>query len=160
MTIDVQKASIDHMLSGTSATILKIEECFAQTGRPDLQGPVFVGTAATNDIVPRDSAGNTIENDAYRMGMGCPRVGTMRSPASDIPAQVEFRHGVADGTAVSVYWLDFNGEPVEMAGLFSLNPVVSLNTYVGHKFIAKDIQGTCHGGVITVGSGRTAYVIR
>jgi len=98
-----------------------------------------------------------VESDAHRMGSGCPRLGQFRSPASNARATIEFI-GRAD-RAVTVYWIDFNGNPVDYGGLDG-RKTLRFNTFVGHYWIAKDFDGRCYGGVVSVRPGANRIVIR
>ena len=130
-------------LTGSAAAIKKVEECNSYGGR----APTTTAQAATPQVV---------ESEHLRMGAGCPALGSQPSPTSGTPTTIIFNNQA--GRAVTVYWLDYNGQPVEMLPL-SNGGQGNLSTYVGHRFIAKDFDMTCHGGVIEVPSGYDTYTI-
>lgn len=148
MILDVARYSLDHSLSGSTAAILKVEECYANKGRKTQR------VAAA----PTQKPGRRIESDAYRTGKRCPRLGDIVSPTSNTPATLEFIDRIHTGRATVIYWLDFQGRPVDM-GIFN-NGSLKLNSSVGHSFIVKDFDGTCYGGVFTVRAGHNRFVVR
>lgn len=141
-------------LSGSSAAMLKIEECMDRAGQV-AAAPATPKPAAA----PKPKLAQTapaIEDDASNMGRGCPAYGGAPSPQSSDPAQVEFVN--RSDIAVSIYWLDFAGAPVEYAGLLP-GEAVTLDTYVGHLWLAKDFNMECHGGIWGANPGFTSYEI-
>lgn len=128
-------------LKGSAATITKLEECVARGGGR---------TAAPAPTTPQPP----MEDDAQKMGAGCPAWGAIRSlPAeAGIPARFINR----SDRALNIYWVDYNGMMVEYAGLLP-GESFDVNTYVGHYWLAKDFQATCHGGVLAPLSGASTF---
>lgn len=129
-------------LHGTTAAILKVEECVANNGNPPR---------------PEPRAQPPIESDTARMGMGCPAYGSYRSPNVQDRSDVEFVNFVDH--AVTVYWIDFDGNNVEMASLLP-GESVRFGSYAGHHWIFKDFNATCFGGVWTLSPGNNYFEIR
>lgn len=134
-------------LSGSAAMITKVEECYSRKGKAPQQ-------AAAKPAAPAPAA---VESDALRMGAACPAVGEVRSGGNTTPAQVTFQN--AADMAISIYWLDFNGTPVEYAGLLP-GDSYSVDTWTEHYWLAKDFDGTCHGGVIVPAPGAQIVTLR
>ncbi len=82
------------------------------------------------------------------MGAGCPAYGTVRSIDSQDAGDVTFVN--RSDRAVNLYWLDLQGNNVEMGGMVP-DESIALTSNAGHRFIAKDFSGTCLGGVWEVG---------
>lgn len=131
-------------LSGSAAMIGKINECFAGQGQ------------APKKTAAKPAAPAAVDSDALRMGADCPAVGAVVSGGNATPAQVTFYN--ATDVAVSLYWLDFNGVPVEYAGLLPGDEYV-VDTWSEHFWLAKDFDGTCHGGVIQPAPGAHVWEI-
>lgn len=133
-------------LEGSGAMIGKVKECFNNNGvAPGVQ---------TSTSTPAPAA---VDSDAERMGKDCPELGEWRSGGNTTPAHVTFTNK-AD-LAVSVYWLDFEGKPVEYAGLLP-GESYAVDTWTDHYWLAKDFDGTCHGGVIIPAPGTSTYEIQ
>lgn len=128
-------------LSGSTAAMGKLQECVERGGLPPKGGAL--GQAAPAPVAP-------VESDAMRLGDDCPAFGDYVSPASDVPAHVRFYN--ASDIAVSLYWIDFDGQIVEYAGTLP-GESYEVDSYVGHYWLAKDFDGTCHGGVIEITDG-------
>lgn len=137
-----------YSLKGTTAGKLKVEECIARRGN------VYAVTAPAPS--PSPAAPQVVENDAYRLGAGCPAPGSFRSPDAQDWGDITFVN--RSSQAVTLYWLDLSGQPVEITGLLPGESNL-INSTAGHYFIAKDFQGSCHGGVIEVPYGQTVYDI-
>ncbi len=153
MIFGVRKYDFEFSLAGTTAAVLKVEECLKNRGNAPRK------RVAQPIPQPRDANGRVIENEAYRTGAGCPKVGTVISPYSSRQASVEFIDQTThQNGAMVVYWLDDKGRPVD-SGVFD-NGRVNLSTFVGHSFIVKDRDGTCYGGVYTVRSGSNQFIVR
>ncbi|MBR9763275.1 MAG: hypothetical protein GYB53_07075 [Rhodobacteraceae bacterium] len=139
-------------LVGTTAVSLKLQEC------QEVRGITMPSPEQAN-VVPRNQQGQVVESDAYRFGAGCPVLGAVRSVNAGGAGQIHFRdESFGQRGAVTIYWLDFDGNPVEMAGLLP-GETVTIDTTVGHVFIAKDFQGTCHGGVYDATGPLTEYAV-
>jgi subtilisin family serine protease len=132
-------------LAGSTAAMLKIGECVERGGVPPRGGAIGQGRAAP-----------PVESDAARLGDGCPAYGAYASPASDVPARVRFYN--ASDIAVSLYWIGFDGQIVEYAGTLP-GESYELDSYVGHYWLAKDFDGTCHEGVMEVTDGMNDFEI-
>ncbi|NUB44309.1 hypothetical protein GEU84_007935 [Fertoebacter nigrum] len=132
----------DWRLDGSAAMVGKVRECFARkAGRP---------TVAITAPAP------VVESDALRPGAGCPRMCSVVSTSNDTPATVQFYN--ASDVAITLYWLDFTGLPVEYAGLLPRDDF-TVNTWAEHRWLARDFQGVCHGGVITPAGGAQVWEI-
>lgn len=149
LAVDLNGSVTAANLSGSTAAMLKIEECVQRQGRAG----AATGGAPKPKVAKKAAP---VEDDASNMGADCPAYGTDPSPASSEPAQVEFIN--RSDIAVSIYWLDFNGAPVEYAGLLP-GESVTLDTFAGHLWLAKDFNMVCHGGVWPAGSGFVSYEI-
>lgn len=134
-------------LRGTSAAILKVKECVSRRGQ-------VISTLQGSQV--NQFATPPIESDAARMGTGCPAYGSMRSPNTQDWGDVNFTNRT--DRAVTIYWIDFQGQNVEMGGLLP-GESQSLTSNAGHLFLAKDFGGTCFGGVWTVGYGNNNFEI-
>ncbi|MCA0920868.1 hypothetical protein [Pseudooceanicola nanhaiensis] len=77
----------------------------------------------------------------------CPLPGFVKSPGSSQPATVSFRN--TSPQPLTVYWLDFEGKTMEMMAL-APGAERNIDSYTGHRFIAQDMAGKCHGGVMEV----------
>lgn len=111
------------------------------------------------DLVPRNAKGEVVENDAFRMGKGCPKVGAVKSPSPSKPTQkVTFVNKIED-RATLIYWLNPDGEPVETE-MFGDNGKVDIHTYNGAAYIVKDFDGTCYGGTHTIKPGQTEVIVK
>jgi hypothetical protein len=139
VTLDGQ--TTEASLAGSTAAMLKIEECVERGGVPPRGGSIGQGGPAP--VAP-------VESDAARLGDGCPAFGAYASPASDVPAHVRFYN--ASDIAVSLYWIDFGGQIVEYAGTLP-GESYEVDSFVGHYWLAKDFDGTCHGGLIEITDG-------
>ncbi len=131
------------VLSGSAAMIGKVNECYAGQG----QAPAKPATKKPAAVV---------ESDAQRMGADCPAVGEVVSGGNTTAANLTFYN--ASDVAVSIYWLDFNGVPVEYAGLLPGEQYV-VDTWTDHYWLAKDFDGNCHGGVIQPAPGAHVWEI-
>jgi hypothetical protein len=136
--VNLPGGSREISMSGTAAAILKVKEC--------------AGVVAT----PAPAA-QVIENDAYRPGLNCPVIGSVKSPNVQDWGDVTFIN--LFDAAITLYWLDANGAPQEKAGLLPGERIKFVSN-AGHYWLARDFQGTCHGGTIEVGFGDTFYEIR
>lgn len=147
---DIHNATIEMSLRGTTAAILKVEECVQREGVEMSHG------GSTHNAAP-----TVVESDTARLGGNCPDLGSNASRDLGGPATIEFDFQVTDGPALGIYWIDQNGIIIDTGALFSSRetPTV-LQTYVGHRFIVKDQGGTCYGGVYEAQSGNSYYVVR
>lgn len=145
MTTQIGQAPAEYWeLAGAREALNKVVDCWNAGG-------VAPGTAAVP--VPPQPA----EDDASRLGTGCPAWGTVQSPASNTPSRVTFVNGVDH--AVSVYWIGFDGTLTEYAGLLPGETYV-VDSYAGHMWLAKDFDATCFGGVLMVPTGGGTIAIR
>jgi hypothetical protein len=122
----------------------------------------FVGGGAAPPPPPppapsRQQTQYPVESDAHRMGAGCPQLGQYKSPPSTARTTIEFT-GQVDH-AVTVYWIDFKGNPVDYGGLVGNNKL-KFDTFLGHYWIAKDFDGRCYGGVMQARAGANRIVVR
>lgn len=141
---DIGRASMDFSLSGSTAAILKVQECM--TTRGDRRKAV----APKPKPMP-------IESDAHRLAGNCPVLGV--SANGHGPATVEFIDTKSSmGPALTLYWVDFNGNPTEM-GIFLDGPI-RLDSSASHRFIAKDFSGTCFGGMMITRPGHNVFTVR
>jgi hypothetical protein len=144
LVVDISRVSFDYSLSGSAAAILKVEECVANRGDKP--------RAASS------SGSGTVESDALRLGGNCPSL--WPSPSSNEPATIEFiDRPNPDQGAVTVYWIDFQGNPTEI-GIFDENNTLMVDSFVGHGFIVKDFAGNCYGGVYVTEPGYNRFVVR
>ena len=142
-------------LTGTTAAILKVEECVGGGGqqpRTSARASTSSSTSSRPSIVQQP-----VESDAARMGVNCPAYGAFRSPDSQDWGDVEFVNYVDH--AVTIYWIDLNGHNVEMASLLP-GQNIKISSNAGHHFIIKDFDATCFGGVWTLGLGENYIEIR
>lgn len=137
-------------LGGSAAALLKIEECFANGGVAPQSAPVLAADTTPGKAVPagvriwpKDAAKQPVESDAAHFGKGCPAWGQYVSGPSQVATKARFMNK-AD-RAVTVYWIDFKGLPVEYAGLMP-GEEFRVDTFEGHVWIAKDFAGECLGG--------------
>lgn len=145
-------------LRGTTAAILKVQECVGRYNAVGFaKGPVAVAPAAQPGTPPKPAIKQPVESDAARMGAGCPAYGSYRSPDAQDWGEVEFVN--LTDAAVTIYWIDYNGHNVEMAGILP-GEQVGFDSTGGHHWLAKDFSGTCHGGVLTLGVGKNLFNIR
>lgn len=140
LAVEINGEVVDTELIGSSAAMTKIEECFSNGG-----------------VAPNGSNGGNmqpVESDAARMDATCPDVTAFASPASDEAAAIEFIN--ASDIAISIYWVDFDGQLVDYAGTLP-GESVTLDSFVGHNWVGKDFNGTCHSSILTVYPGKTSY---
>ncbi|HHC29825.1 MAG TPA: hypothetical protein ENK80_04575, partial [Rhodobacterales bacterium] len=144
MSVGMQGMRYDVSLNGTYAGSLKIVECVDRRGQ--------VGAAAS---APTPS--QPVESDTARMGAGCPAYGSYRSPNVQDAGDATFVN--RSDRALSIIWIDYDGNNQEMA---ALQPGEStfVTSHAGHYFLAKDRDGTCHGGVLEVGFPASRFDIR
>ncbi|OWU83713.1 hypothetical protein ATO6_17815 [Oceanicola sp. 22II-s10i] len=159
----VNGASHGLSASGTQAAISKIGECDDRRGRTAAAAPAPSPRLPDRNAQPgikpvpphiRIPGG---DSDAYKMGTGCPAVGSVKSPNLQDWGNITFVN--RSDRAVLIYWLDYDGLPVEMAGL-GRNEQIYINSTAGHFFVAKDSDFACHGGVIEVPLGENTHTIR
>lgn len=153
--IDGKKWTEDYPLDGAAAALDALFAC----ARGESSGPQKKA-AGKQGRKPVTEATAPVEDDAYRFGKGCPKLGAVLSEDSGRPAKVEFRYEIEDDRATLIYWLDFDGKPVEMSMFDSGTPVVKLDSFVGHSFIVKDFDGTCYGGFYEVQVGKNIFVVQ
>ncbi|APH74173.1 hypothetical protein [Aquibium oceanicum] len=145
-------------LKGSSAALRSLFDCGHKVSGSTMKAapPPATSRMATR-VTPQTAP---VEDDAYRLGRGCPKLGAVVSDDSAEPASVEFRYAVGSGNATLIYWLDLGGNPVEMSTFDATDAIVRLDSFVGHSFIVKDFQGTCYGGFFEVQPGRNVFVVR
>lgn len=103
---------------------------------------------------PKDTGGNEVDSDALRLGKGCPKLGSVKSPPHQSTRKVTFYNQLAgESPAVTLYWLNPDGEPVEEPEIFDENGEVKVDTYDGAVYIAKDFEGKCYGGTFVIKPG-------
>ncbi len=142
--------STQHSLAGSTAAMLKVQECANNAGeRPD-----GFSASAPAAVAPAPAP---VESDASNMGAGCPAYGSVVSPASSTPAPVTFVNRADQ--AVTIYWIGFDGQINEYAGTLP-GESVTFDSYVGHNWLAKDFDFTCRGGVLSVAPGGSTFEIR
>lgn len=149
VSIDLDRGAQEFDLSGSAAAMTKVEECVANGGNPPRK-------KATAPVVEEEAQ---VEDDASRFGKGCPKLGAVVSENSSKKAKVVFKYHIASGRATTIYWLDFNGKPVEMATFDEQDNTVRLNSFVGHSFIVKDFDGTCYGDFFEVQPGKNVFEV-
>ncbi|MBB4305243.1 putative membrane protein [Rhodobium orientis] len=145
-------------LNGSAAALSAAEDCVAQNGGP-ARRPKLKRFEMPNarTAAPEPRAEPPVMRNAARSGAGCPAPGAMPSPSSDVRRQVRFTNRADQ--AVNIYWLDSGGTPVEFAALMP-GETTTLDSFSGHRWIARDFQGRCHGGVMTVDDGGNRFTIR
>jgi len=143
MSVMMQGYGYDVSLSGTYAGALKIVECANQQGQ----------MAAA----PAPTPSQPVESGTARMGAGCPAYGSYRSPDVQDAGEIEFVNYT--DRAISIIWIDYDGNNQEMAGL-TPGESIKYDSPAGHYWLAKDFDGTCHGGVLEVGYPSSYYEIR
>ena len=106
-------------------------------------GPVpAMGTSNPGPSIARSSA------PAAMNSQSCPAPNSLTSPNADQVASIELiDKNPALGTK-TVFWIDWTGTHVEL-GQLGASASMTINSYEGHKFIVKDQQGNCVGGVLT-----------
>jgi len=137
-------------LLGSAAMITKVNECYQNRGTVR-----STSTAAPRKQAPK-AAPPVVENDALRAGVNCPRPGSVASSGNATPANVRFVN--VTGVAINLYWLDFDGQPVEYAALLP-GEDYSVETWSEHPWLARDFNGTCYGGVIYPPAGNSVWEI-
>ncbi len=142
LVVEINGEVVDTELKGSSAAMTKIEECTENGGVPPKSGNTAKAKPAAE------------ESDAARMDATCPDVKAFPSVASDEAAQIEFIN--ASDIAISIYWVDFDGKLVDYAGTLP-GESVTLDSFVGHNWVGKDFNGTCHSSILTVYPGKTSY---
>ncbi len=134
-------------LLGSAAMITKVKECYARKG--SAKAAIAAPKAAVSVV-------KAPESDAQRGGIDCPAPGSVASTGNGTPAQLQFYN--ATDRAVTLYWLDFNGMPVEYAALLP-GEDWTVETWAEHPWIARDFEGTCRGGVIYPAPGNSVWEI-
>jgi hypothetical protein len=137
-------------LAGSAAAAGKIDECVARRGVAPRSAPARAPAPAPKAAV--------VENDALRPGYNCVDFRAVHTgPGSSDPTTIRFINEA--GRALTVYWLDYDGIPQEMAALLP-GESADLNSYEGHLFVARDFDGTCVGGLLEAFSGFSEYALR
>jgi len=150
MTVTLGNGQTANMtLAGTAAAMLKVQECVQNGGRPPAAG-------GTLPAVPGGAAA-AVENDALRGGAGCPDFRRWASLGSNTPAVLTVTN--RSDRALTLYWIDFNGQPQEYAGTLP-GETLQLDTYASHRWLARDFGGTCVGGVMDMAAGMNTYDLR
>lgn len=144
VVLEVSGQVTEGPLVGSAAAMGKLEECLGNGG--EAQAKASDGTAAP--------APQPVESDAARMDATCPNPRDFVSPASDQAAPIEFVN--KSDIAISIYWIDFDGQLQEYAGTLP-GESVTLESYVGHTWLAKDFNGTCHSSILVVYPSNTRY---
>ena len=137
------------VLSGSAAMVTKVTECYKRKG-------VVKTAAPAKPKPPKKVAPKVVENDALRSGQDCPEIGSVASYASDTASNIQFYN--ASDVAITLYWLDFDGNPVEYAALLPGEDYV-VDTWAEHFWLARDFEGTCRGGVIQPAGGQHVWEI-
>lgn len=146
LSVEIEGEVQNFHLVGSAAVITKIQECVDRNG-------AATDAAASPEFDDPEMA--MVESDATRMGQDCPALGDVRSYPSDVATTITFAN--RSDRALSVYWLDFDGIPQEYAGTLP-GESVTLETYSGHMWIAKDFDGTCAGGgALAAGTDPVTY---
>ncbi|MEL6735274.1 MAG: hypothetical protein AAFO98_05240 [Pseudomonadota bacterium] len=150
-TLNIDPGGLPLDLSGSTAAIGKVDECHARRGRQaSASGNLAVAPRQARPARP--AAPRPVQS-----ANACPAPGTMRSPSTGQPGEVRFLRG-ANTPAIIFYWLDYNGNEVEM-GIWDNQGQFVLQTTAGHLFVAKDRQGRCRGGVIEAIAGPSDITI-
>jgi hypothetical protein len=119
--------------------------------KPAVQAPIA--------DISKNAQGKEVDNDALRMGKGCPAVGAIKSPGSKNPTRkVTFINQIKAERAATLYWLNPDGEPVETE-IFDDKGQAVIDTNDDQSYIAKDFDGTCYGGVYTIKKGQTQVIV-
>jgi hypothetical protein len=161
--LDGQKVTVDYPLDGAADALEALFACArGEDSGPQKKADAKPGRKADGKQGRKTVTEATapVEDDAYRFGEGCPKLGAVVSDDTGRPAKVEFRYEIADDRATLIYWLDFEGKPVEQAMFDSANAVVKLDSFVGHSFIVKDFDGTCYGDFFQVQAGKNIFVVQ
>lgn len=116
------------------------------------------GTEATVPLTGTTGAIGMLEDCASRRGAGaiparapgmagltCPAQGVDKSPPTHSGAELTFVN--RSGGPVSVFWQDFDGNPVRIIDL-DKGQQAPIMSNKGHIFFAKGKDGTCYGGKI------------
>ncbi len=139
MGVDMNGQYYSMSLSGTTAGILKVEEC-----------DVLHGSAAQSPSSPPP-------NTNAQFGAGCPFVGDFYSPNSQDWATVTFYNTRPE--PVTVYWIGYDGAFNEMAWIGS-GDQWAVDTSAGHLFVARGAGGRCYGGAIEAVFGASEFFIQ
>ena len=130
-------------LNGSAAAILKVAECADRNGlSSDAVEMVRMMSGAPADPMPAPAPGGVA------LSFGCPEPGTVRSVDGGTPFTATFRYAAQD-RPMTLYWLDQKGTPVPIGPLGPDTPVLSVDTYGGHHFIAVANSDQSCPGVIT-----------
>jgi hypothetical protein len=161
--VDIGKYSLQWPLTGSAAAITKVEECAAKFGpkanannAPSAGAGLMKKRVRSDDTASEPAAAPAVEDDAFRLGAMCPAAGSFRSLQLSDPATATFMN--RSDRALTVYWLNFEGNPVEYAATLP-GESVTLDTYAAHAWIAKDFDGTCVGGVHVAEAGANRFVL-
>lgn len=152
MILDLARASLDFELIGTAAAQLKVRECFQKSQTESLKSQT-----ESNDR-SKQNVPSTNSDQASISGSACPRLDNYKSVNSSTVAQVEFHFTNFKEQNSSLYWVNFEGKPVEMTLI--TNQKTILSSYVGHNFIIKDSNGKCHGGAYQVTNNPTIFNVK
>lgn len=146
VVLDVGGQITEGPLVGSAAAMGKLEECQARAGA----GGGSSAAAAPAPVAPAES-------DATRLGAGCPAFGMFASVPSDQPAHAIFVN--QSDVAVSIYWIDFDGQIVEYGATLP-GETWEVDTWSGHFWLAKDFDGTCHGGMHVATAGQNVFAFK
>lgn len=150
MTLNVLGEVSDWSLYGAAAAITKLDECYDRAGGHAAPPP-------PPPPPPPPVAPPGVDSDAAKMGAGCPQPLALRSAQSRDAAAVEFVN--RSDRALNLYWLDFNGNAVEYAGLLP-GESTRMTSYIGHFWVMKDFDFTCHGGALVVSQPNQRFEVR
>ncbi|MEC3860600.1 hypothetical protein VK792_04835 [Mesobacterium sp. TK19101] len=134
LILNVDGTEMTLPLTGTTGAIGMLEDCAARRG---------------SDAIPA--------RDPGKAGLACPTQGVDKSPATHSGAEITFVN--RSGAPVTVYWQDFDGNPVKIVDLAEGEeaPIMSNK---GHVFFASDGDGTCYGGKIEMPEYDKVFDIR
>ncbi len=142
MVLDAGGQITEGALDGSAAAMGKLTECVENAG----MAPTRTG-AADPGRKPQPT-----ERDADRMDATCPDPRDYASVPSEEAAVIEFVN--LSDVAITAYWIDFDGVLQDHAATLP-GETIEVVTFVGHSWLAKDFNGTCHSDAVYAAPGTT-----
>ncbi len=150
--------SYRYSLTGSTAAMLKVEECDDRQGQIASIRPAPITPRQQNTdissigwIEPGHRVSPPYDSDATFLGANCPQYGEYQSLASTNGAFLHLKNN--SNRAAKLFWIDFDGHNREW-GTAGPGQTIDLQTYEHHSWLLKTYDGECLGGrLIVMGTG-------
>ncbi len=141
-------------LEGTTAALLKLQECWYDLVQPSANTSRELPVALPSRGDKTSAAPAVAATQSVK---ACPAPGSVASPDVQDWGDITFEN--RSGVPLTIYWLDWNGQPQNM-GTLEVGQNTAITSRASHLFLATDAFGFCHGGVIEVPLGQSTHIIR